>query len=489
MEVMSTKIGQITLLRAASAEPGERASKDLEILNAVLRGSIPALRAFTDEGLSHLTQAATFHTVDINTLLLCEGDPQRSVYFVLEGLVAMRHARANSNSTAATTTVSTKRQGMHFGSFQLMRPTPTPSPCSALTLERCLLLRFDEAQIVDALVTQERLQCAAGQLLHPLGSLHARMRFLASMRLSHSLSWEQALSLAALLQPRTYARNQPVVRQGEPATGLYIIESGRCVSHRDVEFESEAASRGEDEDAGGGGGGAVTKRVDADTLVARDIFGHESILSHGDQTARHVLTYVPTTAELHLLFLPRHEYVLNKSLFSEHAMRELKLGYRLQASDELLRRRHIMTAEWEVAKGKYVDQVMASANAKASIAMERIGRYTRRSARTHSSQQSPRVPDSPAGAKVPQPLLTPRQQEQLEFSARVRKENAALQERIAQRRRGGRPSRYSIDGQMEDSRRGDMKRHEVIRLAVERNKGEEHLSRAGGSHVSSSPRR
>eukprot|EP00967_Tisochrysis_lutea_P105121 scaffold160048_cov30-Tisochrysis_lutea.AAC.3 len=132
---------------------------------------------------------------------------------------------------------------------------------------------------------------------------------------------------------------------------------------------------------------------------------------------------------------------------------------------------------------------MASANAKASIAMERIGRYTRRSARTHSSQQSPRVPDSPAGAKVPQPLLTPRQQEQLEFSARVRKENAALQERIAQRRRGGRPSRYSIDGQMEDSRRGDMKRHEVIRLAVERNKGEEHLSRAGGSHVSSSPRR
>ena len=72
----------------------------------------------------------------------------------------------------------------------------------------------------------------------------------------------------------------------QPATGLFVLESGRLTSHRDIVFASgEEAAEGDADpegsffSVGGGAHGPVTHRVEVDTLVARDIFGHESILS------------------------------------------------------------------------------------------------------------------------------------------------------------------------------------------------------------------
>jgi len=270
-----TTIDMINLMRAASAAPGERSAKDVALLSEVLRESVGPLKAFSKEGIAVIVQAAVFTVADMDDLLIREGERLGSIWYVLQGMVARQQSRAepaesSPSSTGGDRTLETVRPGMVFGSLPLMRPPDAlpPSHYAARALERSLLLRIDEADVLRAMAAQERAQRSSGLLLQPLSSLHARAHFLASLRLAHSLSWEQCLTLAHLLQPRTYARNQPIVKQGDAQSGLFIVHSGRCRSYRDLDLSPRR------------GAGADTRRsarVEADTLAPRDMFGHVAV--------------------------------------------------------------------------------------------------------------------------------------------------------------------------------------------------------------------
>ena len=273
--------------------------KDVALLSEVLRESVGPLKAFSKEGIAVIVQAAVFTVADMDDLLIREGERLGSIWYVLQGMVARQQSRAepaesSPSSTGGDRTLETVRPGMVFGSLPLMRPPDAlpPSHYAARALERSLLLRIDEARthvcggsraraarppprpclaqavVLRAMAAQERAQRSSGLLLQPLSSLHARAHFLASLRLAHSLSWEQCLTLAHLLQPRTYARNQPIVKQGDAQSGLFIVHSGRCRSYRDLDLSPRR------------GAGADTRRsarVEADTLAPRDMFGHVAV--------------------------------------------------------------------------------------------------------------------------------------------------------------------------------------------------------------------
>jgi hypothetical protein len=73
-----------------------------------------------------------------------------------------------------------------------------------------------------------------------------------------------------------------------------------------------------------------------------------------------------------------------------------------------------------------------------------------------------------------QPPLSPRQQERREDAARIRRENAALLERIAERRRIGRPGEQPATADDVVAARVESARHrEEARLAAERRRRED----------------
>lgn len=208
---------QISSRSAAQARAAQVSARRQESLARL--GTLDCLRGIPPTELTHLLELSVFRTFQAGDTVFGQQRESRFVFFVIRGALQLRLRDKNGREVlmGVLGTGDCFGEGPLFGDyFRRM---------SALAQNDCQLLQVPLAPFRESLSSMPLL--ATG-----LRQIYKRRLVdctLARVPLLGRLSPLERATLAGQLQPLHIDRGHVIMRQGEPADALYLIESGQVV--------------------------------------------------------------------------------------------------------------------------------------------------------------------------------------------------------------------------------------------------------------------
>jgi CRP-like cAMP-binding protein/Fe-S-cluster-containing hydrogenase component 2 len=214
---MSAKNAPAHTSELAQARLAAESARRQEALG--LLGSLDCLRGVPVSELARLYERGTFRAFASGAAVLGQQRQGRSLFLVLRGTLQLRLRDKDGREVlmGVLGPGDCCGEGPLFGDFfRKMR---------ALATSSCYMLQLPLAELRESLGVMPKLSAALRQVYK------RRMVecTLARVPLLSQLLPIERLALASLLRPSAFARGSLVIRQGEPADALYLIENGQVV--------------------------------------------------------------------------------------------------------------------------------------------------------------------------------------------------------------------------------------------------------------------
>ncbi|MHB1846914.1 MAG: cyclic nucleotide-binding domain-containing protein [Deltaproteobacteria bacterium] len=164
----------------------------------------PALR---DE----LSQLARWRAVAPGSRLFAQGEPLDRAYVVAQGRIDL----------SAGGTLGIARPGSALGLVSALGAKAAQA--TAISPTGASLLEIPFALIAEAALCEPAFR----ERLLALGGVRQRARLLAGSAFAEVVGPEGRASIAALFEPRTLRRGEPLVQAGEVQNGMVLVEEGR----------------------------------------------------------------------------------------------------------------------------------------------------------------------------------------------------------------------------------------------------------------------
>jgi CRP-like cAMP-binding protein len=176
---------------------------------------IPLLSLLPEREFGSVLEALQVLRVRPDSLILREGDAGRSFYVLARGTLEVLTERSGTPQRLAELS-----DGAIFGEMALL--SAAPRAASVRALSDCDLLEFDVAALGGK-------SAVLGQLAEALSSF-ARERLLANVThtspLFRPLDPKQRVDLVRRFVSLEVAPSQPIIREGDPGAGLYVVMRG-----------------------------------------------------------------------------------------------------------------------------------------------------------------------------------------------------------------------------------------------------------------------
>jgi CRP-like cAMP-binding protein len=185
---------------------------------------IPLLSLLAEREFGSVLEALQIVRVRPGTFILREGEPGRSFFVLARGAVEVLSGHGADEARLAEL-----GEGSIFGEMALL--SAAPRIASVRAVSDCDLLEFDVAALGDRSATLSQLAEAL--------SGFARERLLANVThtspLFRPLDAKQRVDLMRRFVGVEAAPGQPIIREGDPGAGLYVVMRGSVdVSSRDA---------------------------------------------------------------------------------------------------------------------------------------------------------------------------------------------------------------------------------------------------------------
>lgn len=182
-----------------------------------LLGALDCLRGVPQSELARLIELCVFRTFQTGATILGQHRHDRFLYLVLRGALQLRLRDKDGREVLMGVLARGDccGEGPLFGDFFRRM--------SALAQSDCQLLQIPLAELKESLGT---MPMVAAALRHVYKRRMVECT-LARIPLLSQLVPMERLALANLLQPAFFARGNLIMRQGDPADALYLIESGQ----------------------------------------------------------------------------------------------------------------------------------------------------------------------------------------------------------------------------------------------------------------------
>ena len=202
---------------AAQARAAQQSLRRQAALNQL--ASLDCLRGVPASELARLLELGTFRSFQTNATVLGQQRQDRFLFLVLRGTLQLRLRDKDGREVlmGVLDHGDCCGEGPLFGEFFRRM--------SALAQSNCHLLQIPLAELRATLPTLPMLATAL-RLVYKRRMLECT---LARVPLLGELYPMERLALGSLLQPAHAARGSLIMRQGEPADALYLIESGQVV--------------------------------------------------------------------------------------------------------------------------------------------------------------------------------------------------------------------------------------------------------------------
>ncbi len=202
---------------AAQARAAQQSGRRQAALNQL--ASLDCLRGVPASELARLLELCTFRSFQTNATVLGQQRQDRFLFLVLRGTLQLRLRDKDGREVlmGVLDHGDCCGEGPLFGDFFRRM--------SALAQSNCHLLQIPLAELRATLPTLPMLATAL-RLVYKRRMLECT---LARVPLLGELYPMERLALGSLLQPAHAARGSLIMRQGEPADALYLIESGQVV--------------------------------------------------------------------------------------------------------------------------------------------------------------------------------------------------------------------------------------------------------------------
>lgn len=212
---MSAKQPATQRTPAMQARDARHAGRRQEAL--ALLGSLDCLRGVPQSELARLIELCTFRSFQTGATVLGQHKQDRFLFLVLRGSLQLRLRDKDGREVLMGVLARGDccGEGPLFGDFFRRM--------SALAQSDCHLLQIPLAELKEGLGAMPLLAAA-------LRHVYKRRMVectLARVPMLSALVPVERLALANLLQPAYFARGSLIMRQGEPADALYLIESGQ----------------------------------------------------------------------------------------------------------------------------------------------------------------------------------------------------------------------------------------------------------------------
>ncbi len=248
------------------------------------RQQVPLLKDLPKEAFSLAAKRMKLRRFSSGEVILREGDPGTSMYFLLRGRVrVVRQRGAASNNGVRLATLGA---GTYFGEMAVL--SGEPRTASVVAEEACDVLVADEELVRDLAVHASVWDALA---------VERRQRTLSNVRflctLFRPFGAQDAAQLITRFVEHDYDPEQAIILEGQPPDALYVVVSGSV---------------------------AVTKEINGEvvqlaTLGAGDVFGEMSLLNHEGAVAN-----VTAKTRVHALALPKP--VFDELLFTHPSVLE-----------------------------------------------------------------------------------------------------------------------------------------------------------------------
>lgn len=212
---MSAKQPATQIAPAAQARAARQSARRHEATARL--GALDCLRGVPQNELARLVELCVFRSFRTGATVLGQHKHDRFLFLVLGGALQLRLRDKDGREVLMGVLARGDccGEGPLFGDFFRRM--------SALAQSDCQLLQIPLAELKESLPTMPRVAAA-------LRDVYKRRMVectLARVPLLSQLVPMERLALAKMLQPAFFARGSLIMRQGEPADALYLIESGQ----------------------------------------------------------------------------------------------------------------------------------------------------------------------------------------------------------------------------------------------------------------------
>ena len=192
---------------------------------------LPCFSGIPEEEIAPLVPLMTLRAFSPGQRILVEGEEGRHLYFLLQGQVRVTTVDRAGRSVL----LAVLERGDFFGEGSLFTGRPRSATVQALT--SCLTLQISREALARHLEQSPTLRTALYQAHEERQIVTA----LSRVPLFSPLSRQERQTIAACLTPRSYARHEVVIREGEPDRSLFLIAWGQAVVAQNYGTEREQA--------------------------------------------------------------------------------------------------------------------------------------------------------------------------------------------------------------------------------------------------------
>ncbi len=192
---------------------------------------LPCFSDIPEEEISPLVPLMMLRAFSPDQSILVEGEEGQHLYFLLQGQVRV----TTVDRAGRPVLLAVLERGDFFGEGSLFTGQPRSATVQALT--PCLTLQ----------VSREAMSRHLGQapsLYTALYQAHRERQIVTALSrvpLFSPLSRQERQTIAARLTPRSYARHEVVIREGQPDRSLFLIAWGQAVVARNYGTGQEQA--------------------------------------------------------------------------------------------------------------------------------------------------------------------------------------------------------------------------------------------------------
>ncbi len=192
---------------------------------------LPCFSGIPEEEIAPLVPWMALRAFSPDQCILAEGEEGQHLYFLLQGQVRV----TTVDLAGRPVLLAVLERGDFFGEGSLFTGQPRSATVQALT--PCLTLQVSRESLSHHLEQAPTLRAA----LYRAHEERQTVTALSRVPLFSPLSRQERQAIAACLTPRSYARHEVVIREGEPDRSLFLIAWGQAVVARNYGTEREQA--------------------------------------------------------------------------------------------------------------------------------------------------------------------------------------------------------------------------------------------------------
>jgi ATP-binding cassette subfamily B protein len=190
-------------------------------LESFLR-NIPLFHDLEQESLSALAKGASVLSYPLGETVIREGDTADALYVIVKGSIRAVSApdRADPNREVSLTKLG---PGDHFGEVGLIERGPRIATCRVAGEQPAFVVKIAGGAVAPVIESHPRLR----DTILKLGDLYRAWNFLKiHTTIPEAMTPEQLRDFVGLLELRTFAKEETIVRAGDPDPPFVMIRSG-----------------------------------------------------------------------------------------------------------------------------------------------------------------------------------------------------------------------------------------------------------------------